>query len=88
MTPGADTPGFNRREPTPSGVHDPPQLRVVARPLGLFHAWRKVAGDSGYASRHEHVPVQRNVSSFALVISLSTLPRYRKSPAKQPWNLK
>ena len=24
----------NRREPTPSGVHDPPQLRVVSWPLG------------------------------------------------------
>jgi hypothetical protein len=33
--PGADTTTrSNRREPTPSGVHDPPQLRVVAWPLG------------------------------------------------------
>jgi hypothetical protein len=88
MTPGPGTTHSNRRDPNLSGVHDPPQLRVVARPLGLFRAWRKVAGDSGYVSCHEQVPVQRNVSSFALVISLSTPPRYRKSPAKQPWDLK
>lgn len=33
--PGAGTTTrSNRREPTPSGVHDPPQLRVVSWPLG------------------------------------------------------
>ena len=33
--PGAETTTrSNRREPTPSRVHDPPQLRVVSLPLG------------------------------------------------------
>src|ERR1041385_2581327 len=32
--PGADIACSNRREPPPSGVHDPPQLRVVSCPLG------------------------------------------------------
>jgi hypothetical protein len=32
--PDADITRSNRREPPPSGVHDPPQLRVVAWPLG------------------------------------------------------